>query len=345
MTKEGKKLGGVEFFRFYFMVWICLFHIWTPFATPHANFGVEFFFILAGVFLYKSFIQYQLSPGQYAVKRFRRLFPAYIVGITLAYGVFIVDTLRDSEPVKWLDLLMTYLPDALMVQETGAFYFPPVHAATWFVGVLFIGGLLIYSFLAYNRKLALYLLFPCAILGIYALVFSNDLHLVDLFATESPLKGAIFLPLARGIAGMCLGVLLVVFNENNLPADRHLLLDVVSIISVIILTIYGFFIQAYYEPQMLILFCLLITSLLNPESIFNRIFKGRIWTFLGGITYEMLLMHIPCRFLINYAYSIIPHYRTLWILAYIGLTILVSYLLKLGIQKVQLHLNQKRSLA
>lgn len=336
ITKEGQILGGIEFFRFYFMVWICLFHIWTPFKTPHANFAVEFFFIIAGVFIYKSFLNCPTSPWQYAVKRFKRLFPAYIVGITLAYAVFVVDTLRDSAPINWLDLLMTYLPDGLMVQETGAFFFPPVHAASWFVGVLFVGSLFIYAVLAFNRKLALHILFPIANLGIYSLVFSNNLHLVDLFATESPIKGAIFLPLARGVAAMCLGVLLASFNDTCLPAGKHVLLDALSIICVILLTIYGFFIQPFYEPQMLILFCILAISLLNPQSLFNKLFKGKIWKFLGGITYEMLLLHIPCRFLINYTYSFFPYYRNLWILLYLGLTILASYLLKAGAQRIKI---------
>lgn len=336
MTKEGQKLGGIEFFRFYFMVWICLFHIWTPFKTPHANFAVEFFFIIAGVFIYKSFQKSPLSPWQFAIMRFKRLFPTYIVGITLAYGVFIVDTLRDGVSINWLDLLMIYLPDGLMLQETGAFYFSPVHAATWFVGVLFIGSLLIYSALAFNRKLALHILFPIAILGIYSLVFSNNLHLVDLFATESPLKGVVFLPLARGVAAMCLGVLLASFNDTCLTASKHIFLDSLSLICVVIITIYGFVIQPYYEPQILILFCILSITLLNPQSLFNSLFKGKIWESLGGITYEMLLLHIPCRFLINYAYGLIPYYRILWILAYMGLTILTSFLLKAGIQKIKI---------
>lgn len=334
MTKEGQKLGGIEFFRFYFMVWICLFHIWTPFKTPHANFAVEFFFIIAGVFVYKSFLKGQTSPWKFAIKRFKRLFPAYFVGITLAYAVFIVDSLKDSASINWPDLMMNYLPDSLMIQEIGAFYFPPVHAATWFVGVLFIGSLLIYAALAFNQKLALHILFPIAILGTYSLVFSNNLHLVDLFATESPLKGAVFLPLARGVAAMCLGVLLVSFNDICLPAGKHLLLDALSIICVILLTIYGFFIQPFYESQMLILFCILAISLLNPQSLFNKLFKGKIWKFLGGITYEMLLLHIPCRFLINYAYSLFPYYRNLWIIIYLMLTILTAYFLKVGIRKI-----------
>ena len=334
MTKEGQKLGGIEFFRFYFMVWICLFHIWTPFKTPHANFAVEFFFIIAGVFVYKSFLKGQTSPWKFAIKRFKRLFPAYFVGITLAYAVFIVDSLKDSASINWPDLMMNYLPDSLMIQEIGAFYFPPVHAATWFVGVLFIGSLLIYAALAFNQKLALHILFPIAILGTYSLVFSNNLHLVDLFATESPLKGAVFLPLARGVAAMCLGVLLASFNDICLPAGKHLLLDALSIICIILLTIYGFFIQPFYESQMLILFCILAISLLNPQSLFNKLFKGKIWKFLGGITYEMLLLHIPCRFLINYAYSLFPYYRNLWIIIYLMLTILTAYFLKVGIRKI-----------
>ena len=92
----------------------------------------------------------------------------------------------------------------------------------------------------------------------------------------------------------------------------------------------------FYYTQMLILFCILAISLLNPQSLFNKLFKGKIWKFLGGITYEMLLLHIPCRFLINYTYSFFPYYRNLWILLYLGLTILASYLLKAGAQRIKI---------
>lgn len=318
------------------MVWICLFHIWTPFNTLHTNIAVEFFFIVAGAFIYRTSNLRQEAPGRYAIRRFNRLFPVYFIGITLTYIIVIFDMLRDSSNPDWIDLLMNYIPDSLMAQETGAFYFPPVHTATWFVGVLFIGSILVYSFLAYNQKLALYIVFPCAAIGIYSLIFSHGLNIVDLFATEAPLKGVVFLPLARGFADMCLGVLIAVVNEQYLSKGKSILLDILSIISLLIITLYGFFIKSFYEAQMILLFSILIAALLNPGALFNKLFKGKIWLFLGSITYEMLLLHIPCRYLINYAYSIFPYNRNLWILAYIFLTILLSYLLKVVIDRIRL---------
>lgn len=323
-----KKLPGIEFFRFFFMVWICLHHIWTPFSTQHTNIAVEFFFIVAGVFIYRS-LRHGETPGAYAIRRFNRLFPSYFIGILLAYGVFIIDILRESSRVDWLKLGMDFIPDCLMLQETGLFHFPPVHTATWFVGVLFIGGILLYSLLSYNRKLALYVLLPFSVMGIYSLIFSNGIHIVELFATESPLPGAIFFPLARGIAGMGLGILLAALLENPAWKAPVIPFDIAAIGAIIVITAYGFFIQDFYEPHMILLFCVLVMALLNPESCLNKMFNGKVWLFLGSVSYEMLLTHIPCRFLINYAYSFIPHYRNLWILIYIALTVLTAYLLKL----------------
>lgn len=328
-----KKLPGIEFFRFYFMVWICLYHIWTPFSTLHTNIAVEFFFLVAGVFIYKS-LRHEETPGAYAFRRFKRLFPSYFIGILLAYGVFVIDTLRESSRYDWLKLAMDFIPDSLMLQETGAFYFPPIHTATWFVGVLFIGGILLYSLLAYNRKLALYVLLPFGIIGIYTLIFGNGLHIVDLFATENPLPGAVFLPLARGIADMGLGILLAALWENPAWKVSAIPLDIAAIAASIVISAYGFFIKDFYEPHMVLLFSILVMALLNPESFLNKVFNGKVWLFLGGISYEMLLTHIPCRFLINYAYSFIPHYRNLWILFYIALTVLTAYLLKLVVRKM-----------
>ena len=42
----------------------------------------------------------------------------------------------------------------------------------------------------------------------------------------------------------------------------------------------------------------------------------------------MLMLHIPIRYVINYGYSLFPHYRMAWIAGYLILTILSAWGLK-----------------
>ena len=334
---ESQKLPGVEFFRFYFILWICLFHIWTPFDTPHANFAVEFFFILSGYFLYRSFSRKKADIVPYIASRWKRLYPVFLVALIPAVIINIV--IAHSENCLNITTILTdFIAQASLLFETGLFHSPTlvVNATTplWYVGVLFIASIILYASLHFNKDFSLKLAFPLFSIGFLTFIFTKGLHLTDQFGLET-IEGLPFLlpALGRGLAEMCIGILIAAILEKGcLHSEKSLLaLNILSVVAVILLTVYAFFIDEFYEEAMLVMMTLLVATLTIPSSWFNRLFEGKIWIHLGSITYEMLCLHMISRYIINGLYTHFPVHRNLWIVAYILLTILMAEFVHWGL--------------
>lgn len=315
------KLAGFEFLRFYFMIWICLIHIWTPFSISHGSIGVDFFFMSAGFFLFQHFEKDPIAVYPYAKKRFHRLYPIYIIGIILGYGLLIFDLLKDGEAVSPTMMAESFLTDSMMIQGLGWFSHPySGNAVSWFVSVLFIASILLYAALRYNQRLTVNLLIP-----IFCIVY---------YAAHGTLAETT--TLGRGLAGLSLGVLLAKISpdlrESTIRTKNAL--NILSVLAFVLLSLYIVWIEECFDSFAIVLFVPLIAACSIQGSLLNRLFNHRIWLFLGGITYEMLMLQIPCRFLINYGYDHFPFHRTLWIVAYLLLTILSAWLLKTVLRSI-----------
>jgi len=337
MSVQSNRLPGIEFFRFYFILWICLCHIWKAFNAPHVNFGVEYFFIVAGFFLYQSFSKKRLSFIDYAVSRWKRLFPVYFVGLVLAYVINVAIAHSDGS-LNILNSFYDFIVQASFLFETGFFHSPSLQANAliplWFVGVLFVASLFLYLCLCCSEYLSTRVIFPLFIFCFFAFTFTKGLHLTDFWGVETVDEMPFLLPaLGRGLAEMCIGIeIAALFEEGCFQSiQSHRLLNILSVFAVILLSVYAFFIEDYHEPLMLVMMVILVTALAIPSSWLNRLFSGKIWLHLGSITYEILCLHMVSRYIINGLYPYFPVCRILWIVAYILLTILLAELVHLGI--------------
>ena len=167
------RLAGIEFLRFFFMIWICLIHIWKPFNLYNGAIGVEFFFIVSGYFLYLGFLKGNQSVINFTKNRFWRLFPTYIIGICLTYVIVLFDQIKDGEKIEWFKTLSSFTVEGLMIQDLGCFSINPANPVSWYVSVLFIGGTLIYASLKFNRQITTHCVLPAFILGYYVLIASR----------------------------------------------------------------------------------------------------------------------------------------------------------------------------
>ncbi|MBQ5934435.1 MAG: acyltransferase [Bacteroidales bacterium] len=331
---ETGKLAGFEFLRFFFMIWICLIHIWTPFKIYHGGIGVDFFFMTAGLFLLQGFEKAQVSVYQYTRKRFFRLFPAYLIGVLLGFIFLLIDGIKDGVPFSAVGLTESFLTESLMIQDIGWFTHQTLgNPVSWFVSVLFIASVLLYAALRWNSRLTINILLPVFCIGYYTLLA----HLGDLgTAFYSMAVGPLFLPLGRGIAGLSLGILIGSISHHLIqgPRQEKTALHLLALLFLCLVTCYILFVEENHDTFAIVFFAFIVVSCAIPDSWLNRLFNHRIWFFLGGITYEMLMMQIPCRYLINFGYNLFPLYRSLWIVAYLLLTILSAYLLKIGLKRV-----------
>lgn len=294
------KSTSVEGMRFIFMLIISLWHFSRINPFTHGYIAVDFFFILSGFFLWKSYIKYEESPLQYTIRKIRRLYPEYVI-------VFIIAFILKSK--LWLkedivDTIMNAISELLMIHSIGI-YSSTINPPSWYICVLLVGGALVYSCIYINRKLSINLLFPVVILlsYTYLLGFNGSLE-------QFEVDGFISQPLLRGVAGMSLGCMIAAFiYKFKEILRRTVLLDIAILLSVGIVFI-SLFSHFNYDKFSLIAFVILIISTEISDSLIYKCFKSPLWLKLGGITYEMLLVHAPVIWVLNF---LTKHWSTSWI--------------------------------
>lgn len=160
----NKRNGTLELWRFLFSLYILLFHIEKNFfhqridgirlnlsLCPHGAIGVEFFFLLTGIFLAQSARKEPAAPAsaddlgrstlRYLGKKCKGVFPCHLIAFAI---IFIVTVW--SERMKWLAaarLLIDSLPDVLLVQWSGI---PSanLNGVEWYLSVMLISSAVIY---------------------------------------------------------------------------------------------------------------------------------------------------------------------------------------------------------
>lgn len=317
------KANAIEIFRFLFMVILCLWHFY-PAHFPYLYHGylvVEFFFILAGFLLYRSFIKNtDQTPLDYYLSRLRRFMPEYLFGIILCV---IIKLFNNPEiQLHLYDItksIMGIFCDILMLQSIGAFYDfaswnnPPM----WYLSVLLYGGTLIYGFLYFNKKLTLSVVIPILCLWTYSYLLNNHGKL-EVWMFENSL----FTPFLRGLADISLGVICAAAFNNKyiITLRKYIRSAYVTFLALSIVTL-TMFTWKSLDAYSLILFPILIISLMDHEHPLNKILSNCRWvSILGSLSWCMFVFHSIIVDFMNY---FLPHcvngilYRSLYLLSVI----------------------------
>lgn len=332
-STKGRNIS-IDFFRFFFMVIICIYHygIHVGPRFQHGYMGVEFFFIVSGIFLYNSYLKKkESSPLDYFVSRVRRLWGQYLLALLFYWIVYLIWMIIQRVDFDFENYSLRLLSDSFMLQGLGL-SFRGLCTPMWYVGSLVVAGTLVFSLLSCNEKLSIRVLLPFGSLLGYTYMTAQGTF--DFYYSY---YGVMFIPILRAYSGIAFGVLLGAISEkkNEELRESRTLIDVMSVLSVALLLIYvsrdvrvdG---HTYTDNLLLLFICIVILACLTRDSLFHRVFKSRCWKSLGGITYEMLLIHSPIMILVNFCRKFFPMHEWIWLTIFLVVVILCSYLFKLG---------------
>ena len=199
----------------------------------------------------------------------------------------------------------------------------------WYLCILVIGGGLIYSFLKYDKRLSINILLPLICIMGYTYIFGRSVEgRIEVWDVDGFVKGT----LLRGLSGLSLGVLIAYIMERKQECliiwHKTIMAGAIVCFGMLIFTLTAER-GVYYDRYALLFIPPIILSCFAPNSWFVRLFASRMWTLLGGITFEMLLLHY--RIVIPIHESLISKIEIpLWLnyVFYCILTIMISYLFK-----------------
>ena len=327
-----QKNVSIEAFRFIFMVLLCFWHMETSIHFQyHGYLVVEFFFMLSGALMYKSFLRHpNIGVLDFTIKRFKRFWIEYIITLIPTFFMYYHGTMEimsegtESLTENIFGFILQLISDSSMIRGN---VFPAMgNCPTWYLQVLLISGGLLYSLLRNYPKQSITLIIPVACLWIYGYFFPPG-QLVSIERWNSP--SGLSMPILRGFADMGLGILLyyVFLRKKEYFSLHHRLWDILSIISL------GFFIllllfKVQKDVYAIFFLPFFIVELMNEKSCWNKWFSSKFWLFLGGISYEMLLVHMFVRG--PFIYFGIYEWMNPWLMGgiYISLVLVSSYILK-----------------
>lgn len=322
-----QKNVSIEAFRFIFMIILCLLHIEGMIHIQnHGDLVVEFFFMLSGYFLYRSFLgNPKRSTIDFTIKRFKRFWIEYVIATVPIFFLYQRGVMSSLTWDTLLNFILHFFSDLLLVHRIGIFP-NPVNGPTWYLSVLLFGGGFVHALLRKDRQLTVSIILPVICLVVYSYFFKQGCQTeIDHWEVVYGLS----MPLLRGIADLGLGIMLchLIQSKPQLIEGHQLLINITSCVSLVFIFLL-FFCKNQNDAYMLLFCPIFMIGLFSPKSWLHRAFQSQIWVFLGGLSYEMLLVHMAVRAPLIFfnIYEKISTYAL--VLIYLSAVLLLSYLLK-----------------
>lgn len=292
-TDIQQKNIAIEALRFLFMIIICVHHLGgTP--MKHGYIAVEFFFMLSGVMLMKTFMKpSHKGVVEYSWGRIKRLYPEYFIACILS-GIVLWAIFRDGyEAGNIGDVIRRFINTLLLLNGTGV-YMGGFNITLWYVVVLIIGGSIVYACIDYNKALSLKIVFPITVILYYTWCF-NAGDSIERWNVEG---GVFYNPLWRGMCDLMIGVIVYYLFRYYGKRVNTLFINTVSILS-LMTSLILLFVETFYDAYYLLLFPPVIIGAMMRYSWLNQLCSSKKWIIGGGVSYEMYLVHIPIKVLCN----------------------------------------------
>ena len=351
---EKERNYTIDFFRIIFMLIICITHMQGALQVYYMKngwLGVEFFFILSGYYLYKSYQKNkEKSSIEYTKDRVKKMYPHYIFSFIV---IFIISAIR-AKYRNELDIVQmgfSGFSEIFMMQKIGVFE-NGINYPLWYLSVLLFSGLIIFELLKQNKNLFLNVITPLTLVFYFSFLSSNDLNI----ETWKAVNG-IYIPLLRGFVNMGIGCMLANFidiykeNLDRLYSNKKYLCYMLEIVNYIIL-FYIICFDTNYNNYAILSCSLLILFAQQNESICTKLFNRKWLKIWPDITYAMFLNHAAIIIVLAILIPRIPFLANLnaafimigYLIILVIYSILTDKLIKFLIDNRKVHKNGKRYL-
>ena len=331
MASSSKKRNGtLEFMRFVFCLTILFFHYGKMLLGgvslkdgvhfglfPHGAMGVEFFFILTGVFLAHSAEKQSLqSPRKISIvpdtfrylgKKYASIFPQHAVAFAVLFGVMVLIHL-DMPRWSALERLDAAVPSFFLLQMTGIMGSPLNHIE-WYLSAMLIAILIVYPLCRLHFKIFTRYIAPVASVGLFVWMCCEYPSLTGV--TRPMYIGQdifIYKGLIRAVAEITLGTFVYSLGKYGLAplAEKagkpvRVVLTVVEwmmYVAAVVITLltlpYG------WEYGALAVIFVGVTLSYSGLTYSGELFDNEVSYFLGKITLPVYLSQLAAIYVVDY---------------------------------------------
>lgn len=272
---------------------IVLHHLLMIPCLHHGYLAVDMFFMIAGYYLAHHFQAKGGTAFQYTAGRFKQVYLPYLLALLLAT---ILDYKRLISFQGFEGFFETYAPYVAfltLTEEMGFLsHWPIVLFGGWFLSVLIISGFLLYGLLEYDERKTVKVILPFTVILGFTYLFS-----LGSSAENFSITGAISVPLLRGFIEMGTGILLFYIlteNQEGLNKNKTLITVMACLALACFLTM--IFVNKTFDSFIVVLFPLILTGVLLPESPIKRLYDRcptKILAWLGALSLEIYVIHQP----------------------------------------------------
>lgn len=272
-----------DFFRCFFTIIIVVHHLHVP-GINHGYLGVEFFFMLSGYFLMQIYDKNYstLSALDYTKRRLKKLYPHYLFSFIMFFIYKYAILCKDLG----VDDLFKSIPEMLLIQKIGIFK-GSLNYPSWYLSVLIIGGYFLYYAISKSKDDFVKFFAPMIIIFTYTLLVSDGKCIED-WTT----KGFIYMPLLRGLADMCVGIIIYeICKVKNRTEKKNngifYLMEIISFTGILYILIA----KNNYDMYAILFIIFLIYSCFNKESIIYKFLNLKVFGNISKYMYPIYLNH------------------------------------------------------
>ena len=259
--------------------------------------AVEFFFILLGFLIAKSYFEKNRKDTLSILEtKLKKLYPSYFIALISLiivyslkwYNLNIISWMNDSNHAS------NFIAELLMLQGSGISNFNYINGPAWYVSALLLNIPLIIYILRKSENKYYPAIFGILSVAIYSFFIVKDYNMSPNYFITGFLSSAFL----RGLAGISLGIVSYYIYKsfnNKVKNMNNILFNIIELILFVIFIRLLIFREAS-RLNILILptTALLIIMMFSKEGIIDKLFSNKLSTYFGKISFEFYIMQSTC---------------------------------------------------
>ena len=265
---------------------VALFHF-DIFLMPHGYVAVDFFFVLSGFVLYRSYlpkVREGLGVGRFMVQRFARLYPLFLLGLMLGFAVALQQIwVADPQAPSPNDLMTTMVFNGLMLPSPAGLPYYPLNVPSWSLFFEIVANLALILLIFRLPRVVLAAVCVVAAIGMVPIIWDNG------SGNIGALWGEHAIALMRTAFSFTLGVIIAMLPEGHLRRS--------SWVGVLCIAAIGVLLAMPMPREWFAAYDLAIILVCSPVLVYlgSRIeptrFAAPAAAFIGEVSYALYAVH------------------------------------------------------